>query len=209
MPEADLNAILTAASEAPSSWNLQHWRFLVIESEADKAKLLPIAYGQTQVADSSVTIAVLGDLEANRNTFIYDQAVEAGALPAEVRDALVGQINGAYQNPQIARDEAIRNAFASQNIMLAARSLGYDTCPMGGYNPQQLIEAFNIPARFVPTLLITVGKAAEPARPSGRFPLSEVVVKVLSKSVYTWIIGNQIPSECNLLPEGSTRFLLL
>lgn len=122
MPEADLNAILTAASEAPSAWNLQHWRFLVIESEADKAKLLPIAYGQTQVVDSSVTIAVLGDLEANRNTFIYDQAVEAGALPAEVRDTLVGQINGVYQNPQIARDEAIRNAsFASQNIMLAAR----------------------------------------------------------------------------------------
>ncbi|MBR2565891.1 MAG: nitroreductase family protein [Paenibacillus sp.] len=178
MPEADLNAILTAASEAPSSWNLQHWRFLVIESEADKAKLLPIAYGQNQVVDSCVTIAVLGDLEANRNTFIYDQAVEAGTLPAGVRDALVGQINAAYQSPQIARDEAIRNAsFASQNIMLAARSLGYDTCPMGGYNPQQLIETFNIPERFIPTLLITVGKAAEPARPSGRFPLSELVVK--------------------------------
>ncbi|MFE6077605.1 nitroreductase family protein [Paenibacillus sp. NPDC057886] len=178
MPEADLNAILTAASEAPSSWNLQHWKFLVIESEADKAKLLPIAYGQSQITDSSVTIAVLGDLEANRNAVIYDQAVEAGAIPAEVRDALVGQINGAYQNPQIARDEAIRNAsFASQNIMLAARSLGYDTCPMGGYNPQQLIETFNIPARYLPTLLITVGKAAVPARPAGRFPLSEVVVK--------------------------------
>ncbi|MEY8743382.1 nitroreductase family protein [Bacillales bacterium AN1005] len=178
MPEADLNAILTAASEAPSSWNLQHWKFLVIESEADKAKLLPIAYGQSQIVDSSVTIAVLGDLEANRNTFIYDQAVEAGALPAEVRDALVGQINGAYQSAQTARDEAIRNAsFASQNIMLAARSLGYDTCPMGGYNPQQLVETFNIPARYIPTLLITVGKAAEPARPAGRFPLSETVVK--------------------------------
>lgn len=178
MPEADLNAILTAASEAPSSWNLQHWKFLVIESEADKAKLLPIAYGQSQIVDSSVTIAVLGDLEANRNTFIYDQAVEAGALPGEVRDALVGQINGAYQSAQTARDEAIRNAsFASQNIMLAARSLGYDTCPMGGYNPQQLVETFNIPARYIPTLLITVGKAAEPARPTGRFPLSETVVK--------------------------------
>ncbi|UOK64144.1 nitroreductase family protein [Paenibacillus sp. OVF10] len=178
MPEADLNAILTAAAEAPSSWNLQHWRFLVIESEADKAKLLPVAYGQSQIVESSVTIAVLGDLEANRNTVIYDQAVEAGALTAEVRDALVGQINGAYQSPQIARDEAIRNAsFASQNIMLAARSLGYDTCPIGGYNPQKLIETFNIPARFVPTLLITVGKAAQPARPSGRLPLSEVVVK--------------------------------
>lgn len=178
MPEADLNAILTAASEAPSSWNLQHWKFLVIESEADKEKLLPIAYGQSQITDSSVTIAVLGDLEANRNAVIYDQAVEAGALPSEVRDALVGQINRAYENPQTAREEAIRNAsLASQNIMLAARALGYDSCPMGGYNPKQLIETFNIPARYVPNMLITIGKAAQPARPSGRLPLSEVVVK--------------------------------
>ncbi|MCG7386310.1 nitroreductase family protein [Paenibacillus sp. ACRRY] len=178
MPEEDLTAILTAASEAPSSWNLQHWKFLVIESEADKAKLLPIAYGQSQITDSSVTIAVLGDLEANRNAVIYDQAVEAGHLKPEIRDALVGQINGAYQSQQTARDEAIRNAsFASQNIMLAARSLGYDTCPMGGYNPQQLIETFNIPPRYIPTLLITVGKAAQPARPAGRFPLSDVVVR--------------------------------
>lgn len=91
----------------------------MIESEADKAKMPPVAYGQSQIVESSVTIAVLGDLEANRNTVIYDQAVEAGALTAEVRDALVGQINGAYQSPQIARDEAIRNAsFASQNIMI-------------------------------------------------------------------------------------------
>ncbi|PAF29323.1 nitroreductase family protein [Paenibacillus sp. 7516] len=178
MPEEDLTAILTAASEAPSAWNLQHWKFLVIESEADKAKLLPIAYGQSQITESSVTIAVLGDLEANRNAVIYDQAVEAGYLKPEIRDALVGQINGAYQSQQTARDEAIRNAsFASQNIMLAARSLGYDTCPMGGYNPQQLIETFNIPPRYIPTLLITVGKAAQPARPAGRFPLSDVVVR--------------------------------
>lgn len=142
----------------------------MIESEADKAKLLPVAYGQSQIVESSVTIAVLGDLEANRNTVIYDQAVEAGALTAEVRDALVGQINGAYQSPQIARDEAIRNAsFASQNIMIAARSLGYDTCPIGGYNPQKLMETFNIPARFVPTLLITVGKAAQPGSPVRTF----------------------------------------
>ncbi|UNL95159.1 nitroreductase family protein [Paenibacillus polymyxa] len=178
MPEEDLEAILTAAVEAPSAWNLQHWKFLVIESEADKQKLLPIAYNQGQVAESSVTIAVLGDLEANRNAVIYDQAVEAGALPAEIRDALVGQINGAYQNPQVARDAAILNsALAAQNIMLAAKSLGYDTCAMGGFIPAQLIEQFNIPARYLPTMLISVGKAQVPARPSGRFPLSDVVVK--------------------------------
>ncbi|MCC3378996.1 nitroreductase family protein [Paenibacillus farraposensis] len=178
LPAEDLEAILTAAVQAPSAWNLQHWKFLVIESEEDKQKLLPIAYNQGQVAESSVTIAVLGDLEANRNAVIYDQAVQAGTMPAEIRDALVGQINGAYQNPQIARDAAVLNsALAAQNIMLAAKSLGYDTCALGGFIPQQLIEQFNIPERYLPVMLISVGKAQVPARPSGRFPLSEVVVK--------------------------------
>lgn len=178
LPEEHLQAILRAAGQAPSAWNLQHWKFLVVESEADKQKLLPIAYNQSQVADSSVTIAVLGDLEANRNTFIYDQAVDNGFLPAEVRDALVGQINGAYQNPQVARDSAILNAsLAAQNIMLAAKSLGYDTCAMGGFNPAQLIESFQIPQRYIPVMLITVGTALEPARPSGRLPLEDVVVR--------------------------------
>lgn len=178
MPEEDLQLILKAASEAPSAWNLQHWRFLVIESEADKQKLLPVAYNQIQVVESSLTIAVLGDLEANRNTVIYDHAVEAGFMSSEVRDALVGQIDAAYQNAQIARDSAVMNAsLAAQNIMLAARSLGYDTCPIGGFNPRQLIQEFNISSRYVPVMLITVGKAKEPARPSGRLPLSETVVR--------------------------------
>ncbi|MFB5762259.1 nitroreductase family protein [Paenibacillus medicaginis] len=178
MPEEDLQMILKAAGEAPSAWNLQHWKFLVIESEADKQKLLPIAYNQSQVAESCLTVAVLGDLEANRNTVIYDQAVEAGFLKADIRDALVGQINGAYQSPQVARDSAIRNAsLAAQNIMLAAKSLGYDTCPMSGFNPEQLIEGFNIPDRYLPVMLITVGKAKEPAHPSGRLPLSETIVR--------------------------------
>ncbi|MDP4096004.1 nitroreductase family protein [Paenibacillus sp. P96] len=178
MPEEDLQTILKAASEAPSAWNLQHWRFLVIESEADKQKLLPVAYNQIQTAESSLTIAVLGDLEANRNTVIFDQAVEAGLLKSEIRDAMVGQINGAYQSPQAARDSAIMNAsLAAQNIMLAAKSLGYDTCPMVGFSPEKLIQEFNIPDRFLPVMLITVGKAKEPARPSGRLPLSETVVR--------------------------------
>ncbi|MDO7906731.1 nitroreductase family protein [Paenibacillus sp. JX-17] len=178
LPAEHLEAILTAASQAPSAWNLQHWKFLVIEDAADKQTLLPIAYNQQQVVDSSVTIAVLGDLEANRNTVIYDQAVDAGFLAAEIRDALVGQINGAYANPQVARDAAILNSsLAAQNIMLAAKALGYDTCAMGGFSAPQLVEKFNIPERYIPVMLITVGTAKEPARPSGRLPLSEVVVK--------------------------------
>jgi nitroreductase len=181
IPKEELDAILRAASLAPSSWNLQHWKFLVIDSPEQKEKLLPIAYGQKQVVESSVTIAVLGDLEANRNgELVYGELASKGMITEEVKNTMLGQIEGAYTSPaaaQISRDEAIRNAsLAAMQLMLAAKSLGYDTVPMGGYNAQQFIEAFNVPARYLPIMLITVGKAAKPAHASSRLPLEQIVV---------------------------------
>ncbi|WP_411344892.1 nitroreductase family protein [Paenibacillus sp. WLX1005] len=179
IPQDDMDTILSAANAAPSAWNLQHWKFLVIDDEAKKQELLPIAYNQSQVTESSFTVAVLGDLEANKNAaIVYDALVEAGGMTQEIRDTLVGQINGAYQNPDVARNSALSNAsLAAMNLMLAARALGYDTCPMGGFNAATFVEHFNVPERYVPVMLITVGKAAKPAYASGRFPLTEAVVK--------------------------------
>ncbi|MFC4778852.1 nitroreductase family protein [Paenibacillus sp. GCM10023252] len=178
LPKEHLEQILQAGADAPSSWNLQHWKFLVIEDQAYKDKLLPIAYGQKQIAESSVTIAVLGDLEANRNVeAVFGPAVAGGFLKQEVKDALASQIEGAYQYPQVARDEAIRNgSLASMNIMLAAKALGYDTCPMGGFDSARFVQEFNVPERYVPVMLITVGTAAKPARGSGRLPLDQLTV---------------------------------
>lgn len=173
IPEADLQEILSLAASAPSSWNLQHWRFLVIQDEANKQKLLPIAYNQQQVVDASVVVIVLGDLQAN----LVAPDVYASATP-EIRDMMVKQIEGAYaNNPQLARDEAIRNAsYAAMQLMLAAKAKGYDSVPMGGYNPAALIQEFNIPERYVPTLMLPIGKAAKPARATERLPLAQTVI---------------------------------
>ncbi|MEC0229005.1 nitroreductase family protein [Paenibacillus alba] len=178
IPKEVLEQILTATSQAPSSWNLQHWKLLVIDDQAQKEKLLPIAYGQKQIVESSVVIAILGDLEANKNAdAVFGPAVDAGFMPQAMKDNLVAQIEGAYQHPQVARDEAIRNAsLAAMQLMVAAKSLGYDTCPMGGYDAGKFVEAFNVPSRYVPVMLISLGLAATPARSAGRFSLDQVVV---------------------------------
>ncbi|MFC6551437.1 nitroreductase family protein [Cohnella cellulosilytica] len=143
-----------------------------------KEKLLSIANGQKQIIQSSVVIAVLGDLEANKNTeIVYDAAVEAGLIPNEVRDRLAAQIADYYQDPQFARDSAFSNAglFAMQ-LMLTAKALGYDTCPMVGYNQEQFVKSFNVPARYAPVMLICVGLAAKAGRPSNRLPLGQFAV---------------------------------
>ena len=178
MPKEDLEQLLKSTSEAPSSWNLQHWKLLVIEDQAYKEKLLPIAYGQKQIVESSVVIAILGDLEANKNAqLVFGPAVEGGFMPKELMDNLVSQIEGVYQYPQVARDEAIRNAsLAAMQLMIAAKAMGYDTCPMGGYDAAKFVQEFNVPARYVPVMLISVGLAASPARPAGRFSVDQITV---------------------------------
>jgi len=180
IPEAELNEIFEIATTAPSSWNLQHWKFIVVAEQANKDALLPIAYGQQQVADCSAVIVVLGDLEANTNAEkVFGPAVQAGFMKQEAFDALNGNIQNAYtNNDQWVRDEAFLNAgFVGMQLMLAAKAKGYDTVPMGGFNKQQLIEALNIPSRYVPVMLLPIGKAASPAHPTGRFAVDQVIVK--------------------------------
>lgn len=60
IPREELNRILQEATLAPSSHNLQPWRFLVIHEAGLKEKLLPIAYNQKQVVEASDVIAVMG-----------------------------------------------------------------------------------------------------------------------------------------------------
>ncbi|WP_235941647.1 nitroreductase family protein [Paenibacillus puerhi] len=173
LSDQELNELLELASCAPSSWNLQHWRYLVIREQANKERLLPIAYGQQQVVDAAAVIVVLGDLEANKVT---EQVYEKAA--PEIREMMKKQVDSAYAgNPSLARDEAIRNAsFAAQQLMLAAKAKGYDTVPMGGYNSQALIKEFAIPERYVPVVMIPVGKAAKPARATDRLPLEHQTI---------------------------------
>jgi nitroreductase len=180
IPEADLHEILNLAATAPSSWNLQHWRFLVVTEQANKERLLPIAFNQQQVVDCSAVIVILGDLEANKSAeAVYRPALEAGAISQQVYDTLLGNIQNAYSgDTNTPRDEANRNAsLAAMQLMLAAKAKGYDTCPMGGFDREKIVQELNIPERFMPVMMLTLGKAAAPAHPTKRFSLEQLVIK--------------------------------
>ncbi|TMV49657.1 nitroreductase family protein [Paenibacillus mesophilus] len=173
-----ITELLEMAQKAPSAWNLQPWKFLVFDERGAKEKLLPIAYGQQQVVDAAFTVAMLGDLEADKNAeLIYQEAVDKGFMNAEIKSRLVGQIEAAYANRQTARDQAFLNAsLAAMQLMLVAKEMGYDTCPMGGFDAEKLADVFRVPDRYIPVMLIAVGRAAKPAYPSSRFPTDAVTV---------------------------------
>ncbi|WP_100330488.1 nitroreductase family protein [Bacillus xiapuensis] len=175
--EEELKELLQVAGRAPSAWNLQQWHFLVFHSKEVQERLLPIAYNQQQVADASAVICVLGDLEGNKNIDpVFNPSVEAGQMTPELKEILAGQINGAYQRPEYPRDAAVLNSsLAAMQFMLAAKAAGWDTCPIGGFNPSALKEEFQVPDRYLPTMLITIGKPLSEPRATDRLPVDELI----------------------------------
>ncbi|MGV2927008.1 nitroreductase family protein [Macrococcus capreoli] len=176
MTEQEIMDILEAANQAPSAWNLQHWNFLVVHSDEAKEKLLPLAYNQAQVKDSSATFIILGDKEANKNVdTVFNPAVEAGAITQDIKDVLTGQINGAYENEAYAVEAAIMNsAFPAMQIMNFATLKDLGTCAIGGFNRTAVQEAFNIDERYIPAMLITIGKSLKEPRTSSRRPVETI-----------------------------------
>lgn len=175
--QEELTELLEMAGRAPSAWNLQQWHFLIFHGKDVQEKLLPIAYNQQQIVDASAVICIMGDLQANLNVDpVFDPQVEANEMTPELKEILAGQINGAYKRPEYPRDGAILNSsLAAMQFMLAARAKGYDTCPIGGFNAASLIEEFNVPKRYLPTMLITIGTALEEGRPTDRLPIDQLV----------------------------------
>jgi len=176
----EMEEILSLATKAPSSVNMQPWRFLIIESPEAKAKLAPLArFNQNQVATSAAMVAVFGDLN-NFEKFeeIYGKAVEKGYMPLEVKEGIHKSFAGYFET--ISREEMenvvlIDGGLVSMQFMLAARAYGYDTNPIGGFEKDQIAEAFGLDKeRYIPVMLISIGKAADPGHQSVRLPIDQV-----------------------------------
>ena len=179
-PADEVEALVAAAMEAPSAYNIQHARFLVVREPAARAALQQVAYGQQKVRDAAATFVVLGDTRgAERLPLIAERAREAGLLDAAGAAGFAASGQGAYEGkPEFARDEAIRSAsMAAMALMLAATERGLASGPMIGFDPEALRREFNIDARYLPVMLIAVGRAAPgnwPRKP--RLRVNEVLV---------------------------------
>lgn len=170
----EIKKLLSAAMLAPTSFNMQNWRFLVVKDSAIKQKICEASWHQAQVKDASITILLCGDLMA------HAQSPERywRNIPAEASAKIVPMITGFYEgNEQLQRDEAMRSiGFAAQNLMLGAKAMGYDSCPMIGFDPKKVAEIVNLPDNYVIGMMLTIGKAIKPAGPrGGQLEYSEVV----------------------------------
>ena len=173
MPDADLRVLLEHLALTPSSFNMQNWHFVVARDAEVKGALKAAAWNQAQVSDCCTTFVLCGDLKGHEKTDRYLRPA-----PENVQEMMKGFITQIYgDNDALLRDEACRSiGLAGQTLMLAAKALGYDSCPMIGFDPGKVAEALALPDHVLPLLMITVGKAASPARPRmGILDLDELV----------------------------------
>ncbi|MGG2107389.1 nitroreductase family protein [Lysinibacillus pakistanensis] len=179
IPQAELKELLTEATTAPSSSNLQPWRFLVIQDATVKKELRQIANNQEQIETASAIIAVLGDTEMYKNVEeIYTKNFEQGYMDEATKNSMIENSLKLYPNlpKEILKNIATFDAgLISMQIMLLAKDMGYDTVTMGGFNKEAFAKHFELADHLVPIVLIAIGKAAVPAYGSSRLALKDIV----------------------------------
>ena len=173
--EAEVNKLLELALLSPTSFNMQNWRFVVVQDQALKEEIWLASWKQNQIKDASLLLVLCADLNAHeRNPERY-----WANAPEQVSAAIVPMIKGFYKdNAQLQRDEAMRSTgIAAQTLMLAAKAMGYDSCPMVGFDPKKVAEIIKLPEDHIISMLLPIGKAKEAARErAGQLALSEVVI---------------------------------
>ena len=174
--------IIGEATKAPSSVNMQPWRFAVVESEEGKDILRPlIRFNVRQNDTSSAMIVIFGDMKCyEKAEDIYSRAVNEGLMPQDVKEQLMGMFMPAYKNfsRQKMNDVVkIDGSLAAMQLMLVARAHGYETNPIGGFEEDQIAEALGFDSeRYVPVMIVAIGKGDYEAHESIRLNPEEITV---------------------------------
>lgn len=172
--------ILEESTKAPSSVNLQPWRFVVVESEEAKDKLRPlIMFNIRQNDTSSAMILIFGDMKCyEKAEEIYNKAVEKGYMPEDVKKEAMDYFLPAYKKFSKAKMNGIvkiDSSLMAMQLMLVARAHGYDTNAIGGFEEDKLAEAFGLdPERYVPVMIIAIGKADYKYHESVRLDINDI-----------------------------------
>ncbi len=172
----ELKLLLDVAVQTPSSFNIQHWRIVNVTDPGLRARLREAAYDQAQVTDASLLFVICADIKAWEKS---PQRYWVNA-PKEAQDILVPWIHPFYNGkPQLQRDEAMRSVgLMLQTLMITAKAMGYDSCPMIGFDVDKVGELIRLPEDYVVGAMLVIGQGVQPAWPKpGFIPIKEMLVE--------------------------------
>jgi len=173
LSEAEQDRLIELAMQSPTAFNLQHWRFVVVRDPAQRQAIREVAWDQAQVTDASMLVILCG----RRDVWQREAERVWRDAPAEVRQMMAGAIDAYYRDrPQVERDEVMRSCgIAGQTLMLAAREMGLDSCPMDGFDFDAVGRLIDLPEDHLISFMVAIGRKAADVWPRpGQLPIDEV-----------------------------------
>ena len=176
MPEETFRTLMEHAILAPTAFNIQNWRFVRVTDPEQRKAIRAVAWDQAQVTDASELLVLCFDTKAwERDPQRYWRNA-----PREVQDLLLPALAEYYTgNAQVERDEGMRSCgLAGMSLMLMAKELGYDSCPMDGFDYKAVGEIIDWPEDHEIAFMIAIGIGTKAPWPKpGQLPLEEVLVE--------------------------------
>ncbi len=194
--DSDLQEILRAGLEAPSSYNLQPWRFVVVRNLHQRRKLRAAAMDQPKVEEAPVVIVACGDTLGWREDLKevirlgQEHGIGGEAWAQRKRKNVTADLSSHRNMPMwVAKQTMI----AATTMMWMAEALGYDTGPMEGFDEEQVRAVLNIPATVRVLLLLAVGHlVGEDGRYPGRLSPARTVFSETYGQPFPMEMGRQI-----------------
>ncbi len=144
----NIRMLINAARWAPSAGNLQPWDFIIVRKNLQKKQLAEASHNQQFIAEAPV--AIVACTNPTRSSSRY--GLRGSSLYC-----------------------ILDTAFAIQNILLTAYSLGLGTCIVGAFDEDQVKKTLRLPDDIIPLAIIPVGYSAEKPKIPSRRHLDEIV----------------------------------
>ena len=176
MSQAEIDRLMSLAMLSPTAFNIQNWRFVLVQDAELRKQVRAVSWDQAQVTDCSLLVVLVADLKSwEKQPQRYWRNVDK-----PVQEYLVAAIDQYYRGKeQVQRDEGMRSCgMAAMALMLAAKEMGYESCPMDGFDFDAVAKLLNLPSDHTPAMFVAIGKGIKPPYPrGGQLPMSEVVIQ--------------------------------
>ncbi len=179
IPDADLKKIIDAGLHAPSGYNMQPWRFIVVRTPEQKKRLRLASYNQAKVEEASAMIVACGDADGWRNGDLEEMlrlGKDGGMSESYSEQARQSIPTYLSHHPNMAMWLNRQVMIAFTHIMLMAEVMGYDTAPMEGFEQEKVREVLKLPLSYHVVALLGIGHLKGTDKPNGgRFEMGRVV----------------------------------
>lgn len=182
MAQGEEDFLVEQMLKTPTAFNQQNYRFLIVKDRALRGKIRRAGWDQRQITEASMLVVFCADKKAyGRNPEKYWSHIDHGDAEKKAQ-TILNYYEGSdsnHKNQAVQRDEAVRSAsMAAMTLMLSAQEIGYDSCPMIGFDFDKVGELIKLPDNHVIVMMVAVGKGAvEPIVRGGKIDRSEIVFK--------------------------------